>query len=122
MALQISIREYGDVSLLDLEGRSTIDSGESDLLGKYLRDLVANGKRRFLLNLVNLSQVDSSGVGILVEMYVSLKRRGGELKLLSPSPRVLEVLGVYRLLDVIPSFADESQALASFQQRNAATP
>lgn len=122
MALQISIREYGDVSLLDLEGRSTIDSGESDLLGKYLRDLVANGKRRFLLNLVNLSQVDSSGVGILVEMYVSLKRRGGELKLLSPSPRVLEVLGVYRLLDVIPSFADESQALASFQQRNEATP
>jgi anti-anti-sigma factor len=122
VALQISIREYGDVSLLDLEGRSTIDSGESDLLGKYLRDLVANGKRRFLLNLVNLSQVDSSGVGILVEMYVSLKRRGGELKLLSPSPRVLEVLGVYRLLDVIPSFADESQALASFQQRNAATP
>lgn len=122
MALQISIREYGDVSLLDLEGRSTVDAGESDLLGKCLRDLVANGKRKFLLNLVNLSQVDSSGVGILVEAYVSLKRRGGELKLLSPSPRVLEVLGVYRLLDAIPSFADESQALASFRQRNSATP
>jgi anti-sigma B factor antagonist len=70
-----------------------------------------------LLNLVSLAQIDSSGVIIIVEMYVSLKRTGGELKLLSPRGRVLDVLTVFRLLDVIPSFEDETNALASFQPR-----
>ena len=117
MGLEISVRECGDVSILDLLGRSTIDGGESELLSKHLRDMTAAGKRRLLLNLMNLSQIDSSGVGIIVEMCVSLKRSGGELKLLSPRDRVLDVLKVFRLLDVIPSFEDETNALASFRLR-----
>ncbi len=114
MGLQISIRQCGDVSILDLLGRWTIDSGESEL---HLRDLNATGKSKLLLNLANLAQIDSSGVSIIVKMYVSLKRTGGELKLLSPRGRVLDVLIVFRLLDVIPSFEDETSALASFQPR-----
>jgi anti-sigma B factor antagonist len=117
MGLEISVRERGDVSILDLLGRSTIDGGESELLSRHLRDLTDDGKRKLLLNLMNLSQIDSSGVGIIVEMYVSLKRSGGELKLLSPRDRVLDVLTVFRLLEVIPSFEDETNALASFQLR-----
>ncbi len=70
---------------------------------------------------MNLSQIDSSGVSIIVEMYVSLKRIGGELKLLSPRGRVLDVLTVYRLLDVIPSFEDETNALTSFGLRGYST-
>ena len=113
------MRECGDVSILDLLGRSTIDAGESELLSKHLRDLTATGKRKLLLNLVNLSHIDSSGVSIIVEMYVSVKRSDGELKLLF----VLDVLRVFRLLDVIPSFEDETNALASFQPRTcSATP
>jgi anti-sigma B factor antagonist len=115
VGLQISIREYGDVSIVDLQGGSTIYGGESELLSKHLRNLAANGKRKLLLNLANLNRMDSSGIGIIVEMYVSLKRRNGELKLLSPCGRVLEVLRVFRLLDALPSFDDETQALASFQ-------
>ena len=118
MGLQISSRENGDVSVLDLRGRSTIDTGESESLSKHLRDLTVSGKRKLLLNLLNLSQIDSSGVSIIIEMYVSLKRRGGELKLLAPRGRVLRVLRVFRLLDVIPSFEDEAQALESFQPRS----
>jgi anti-sigma B factor antagonist len=116
VGLQISIRERGDVNILDFQGRSTVDTGESVLLSKYLRELTA-GERKLLLNLVNLSRIDSSGVSIIVEMYVSIKRRGGELKLLSPRGRVLDVLTVFRLLDVIPSFEDEIEALASFRPR-----
>jgi anti-anti-sigma factor len=84
VGLQISMRECGNVSILDLLGRSTIDAGESELLSEHLRDLTTTGKRKLLLNLVNLSHIDSSGVSIIVEMYVSLKRSDGELKLLSP--------------------------------------
>ena len=123
MALQISIRECRGVHILDLQGRSTIDTGESKLLGNHLRELTSTGKRKLLLNLVNLSQIDSSGICVIVGMYVSLKRSGGELKLLSPRGRVLDVLTVCRLLDVIPSFEDEIEALASFRPRGfSATP
>lgn len=117
MGLQISIRESADVTILDLRGRSTIDGGESELLSKHLRKLVANGARKVLLNLVGLRQVDSSGVGTIVATYVSLKRKGGELKLLCPRGRVLEVLTLFRLLHNIPSFEDEAEALNSFRPR-----
>lgn len=117
MGLEISMRERGDVDVLDLLGRSTIDGGESEVLSKHLRNLIAKGKRKLLLNLLNLSQIDSSGVSIIVEMFVSLKRSGGELKLLSPRGRVLDVLKVFRLLDIIPSFDDEIEALENFRAR-----
>jgi anti-anti-sigma factor len=117
VGLQISIREWGDVGILDLQGRSTMDTGESELLGRHLRELITSGKRKLLLNLANLSQIDSSGISVIVEMYVFLKRSGGELKLLSPRSRVLDVLTVFRLLDVVPSFEDEIEALASFRPR-----
>jgi anti-anti-sigma factor len=117
VALQFSTREAADVTILDLCGRATIDGGESELLGGYLKKLVASGVRKLLLNLANLTQVDSSGVSIIVGTYVSLKRQGGDLKLLSPEDRVLEVLTVLRLLKVIPSFEDEAQALTSFRPR-----
>jgi anti-anti-sigma factor len=123
VTLQISARESGDVSILDLRGRLTIDAGESELLSDQLRTLVANGVRKLLLNLEDLTQVDSSGVSIIVGTFVSLKRQGGDLKLLCPSGRVLEVLTVLHLIKIIPSFQDEAEALASFRPRGySATP
>jgi anti-anti-sigma factor len=117
VTLQISTREFGDVSILDLRGRSTIDAGESELLSDQLRTLVSNGVRKVLLNLGDLTQVDSSGVSIIVGTFVSLKRQGGDLKLLCRSGRVLEVLTVLHLIEIIPSFQDEAEALASFRPR-----
>jgi anti-sigma B factor antagonist len=118
MGLQISIHESGDVTIMDLRGRSTISGGESELLSGHLQELVAKGVRKLLLNVGNLSQIDSSGVGIIIETYVALKRHGGDLKLLCPSGRVLQVLNVFHLLDIIPSFDDEAEALASFGARS----
>jgi anti-sigma B factor antagonist len=115
MGLQISMRGSGGVTILDLFGRSTVGSGESESLSKYLRSLPAAGTHKLLLNLANLSRIDSSGVSIIVEMYVSVKRSGGELKLLSPRGRVLDVLRMFRLIEVIPSFEDEIEALESFR-------
>jgi anti-anti-sigma factor len=110
MSLHISIRESDDVTIMDLRGRLTISGGESELLSGHLKELVANDVGKLLLNIRDLSQVDSSGVSILIETYVSLKRHGGELKMLCPSGRVLQVLNVFHLLDIIPSFDDEAQA------------
>ena len=117
MGLQISIRESDNVTILDLRGRSTID-GESELLDNRLRKLIANGVRRVLLNLSDLTQVDSSGVGVIIDTYVSLKDQGGDLKLLCPRGRVREVLRVLRLLEIIPYFENETKALASFRPQS----
>jgi len=115
VGLQVSIRESGDVTILDLRGRSTINGGESELLGSRLQELVARGARKLLLNLTNLTQVDSTGVSIIAKTYVTLKGQGGDLGLLRPSGRVREVFAVMHLLEIIPSFEDETQALDSFK-------
>jgi len=117
MGLDVSIRESGDVTILDLRGKSTISGGESELLSGRLQELVAKGASKLLLNIANLSQVDSSGVSVIVQTYTSLKRQGGDLRLLCPAGRVLQVLTVLHLLDIIPSFDDEAQALVSFGPR-----
>ena len=117
MGLQISIRESGDVTIVDLRGRSTID-GESELLSDRLRKLIANGVRRVLLNLSDLTQVDSSGVGVIIDSYVFLRDQGGDLKLLCPRGRVREVLRVLRLLEIIPYFENETKALISFRPQS----
>jgi len=115
VGLHIAIRKFGDVTVLDLRGRSTLNGGESDLLDRRIQELVGGGVRKLLLNVSNLTQVDSSGVSVIVTTFVSLRSQGGELKILGPGGRVLEVFTVLRLLDVIPSFEDETRALASFE-------
>lgn len=114
--IQISIRESGNVTIVDLRGRWTIDgAAESELLSRRLKELVANGMRKYILNLADLTKIDSSGVSIIVQTYVSLRSKGGELKLLRPCGRVLEVFRAVHLLELIPSFEDETHALASFR-------
>ena len=116
MGLQISIRESGDVTILDLQGRVTIGV-DSDLLSGQLENLVANGVRNLLLNLADVTQLDSSGVSAIVGTYVSLRRQGGSLKLLCPRGRVRAVLQVIHMPEIIPTFEDETEALASFRPK-----
>jgi anti-anti-sigma factor len=118
VGLQIVVRQCNDVTILDLTGKSTIDASESELLSRRLRALTDNGKHKLLLNLASLTQMDSTGISAIVEAYVCLQRQDGELKLLGPRGRVLEVLTLFRLLETIPSFKDETQALASFRPRS----
>ena len=114
MSLKISIRESSDVTILDLQGRVTIDN-ESELLDSELRALVARGVRKLLLNLTDLSQIDSSGISVIVTTCVSLRKQGGDLKLLRPRGHVLEVVEPLHLIRIIPSFEDESEAVSSFR-------
>jgi anti-anti-sigma factor len=121
MALQISIRGSADVTILDLRGRLTInDSSDYELLRNALQELIANGVRKFLLNLADLTQIDSSGVSVIVQSYRSLRGLCGDLRLLRPSGHSLEVFRTLHLLEMIPNFDEENLALASFSHRPAA--
>jgi anti-sigma B factor antagonist len=114
MSLQLAVRKSADVTILDLQGKATIGRG-NDVLSSQLRKLIADGTPKVLLNLAGLTQVDSSSLSTIVRAFVSLARKSGALKLLKPSGNVKLVLNTLHLLDVIPSFEDESQALASFR-------
>ena len=115
MGLQISIRESGDVTVLDLQGRVSINDGECELLKSQLEELIAKGVGKFLLNLAEVSQIDSSGLSVIAKTCASLRSRGGDLRFLCPRGAVLEAFRVLRLTEVVATFADESQALASFR-------
>ncbi|MBI3668850.1 MAG: STAS domain-containing protein [Acidobacteria bacterium] len=114
MILQATMRQSGDVTILDLEGRATIGPA-NDLLAAELARLIKGGARKLLVNLRGVKQVDSSSISTLVRTFVSMQSTGGSLKLLSPQGRVRAVLGLTRLLNVIPNFDDEAAALASFR-------
>ena len=114
MGLQVSIRKSADVTILDIQGRATIGRS-NDLLSSYLRKLIADGTPKVLLNLAGLTQVDSSSLSTIVRAFVSLGHESGSLKLLRPCGSVKLVLETLHLLDVIPSYEDEAQAVASFR-------
>jgi anti-anti-sigma factor len=121
VGLQISIRKSGDVNILDVAGKATIGPG-NDSLNSQLRILINEGTRSVLLNLANVTQVDSSGISTIVRTFVTLQCNGGALKLLRPHGRVRMVFELMGLLRAIPTFEDESEAIASFQpQRFSAT-
>ncbi|MGB0034026.1 MAG: STAS domain-containing protein [Candidatus Acidiferrales bacterium] len=114
MGLQITARKSGSVTILDLQGRITIGAS-NDALGTELRKLAEAGPSDVLLNLVGVTQMDSSGISTVVRSFVTLERLGGGLKILNPTGHVREVLELTRLISSIPTYTDEAKAVAAFR-------
>ena len=114
MGLQITSRKSGNITVLDLAGRVIIGVSNDALSGE-LRKLAETGPCDVLVNLANVTQMDSSGISTLVRSFVTLERLGGSLKILSPTGHVREVLELTRLIQSIPCFTDEAKAVASFK-------
>lgn len=114
MGLQLFLRHASDVTIVDLAGIATIGP-TNDSLDSQLRQLIDDGTNKILVNLADVTQLDSSGIGTIVRAFISLKHRGASLKLLRPRGNVRMVLETVHLLDVIPSIEDEAQGIASFR-------
>jgi anti-sigma B factor antagonist len=112
--LSIKERQAGDVTVLDLSGRITIGEG-SVQLRETVRRLLDSGKKKILLNLGEVSYVDSSGIGELVSCYTATSNQGGQLKLLKLTKKIRDLLSITKLLTVFDTYDDEDQALASFK-------
>jgi len=113
MGLQLFVRNTSDVTIVDLKGRVTIGRA-NDFLRNQLGELIEEGTNKILLNLTDVTQLDSSSLSTIVGAFASLKRRGGSLKLLGPQGNVRLVLETVHLLDVVPRVEDEAEAIASF--------
>jgi len=109
----ITTREVGHVTIVDINGRITLGE-ETGKLRDTVRQLIAADKKKIVLNLAKVDYIDSSGVGELVSGYTAVKNAGGELKLLSLTKKVQDVVNVTKLYTVFDIKDDEFSAVKSF--------
>lgn len=117
-AMRITERRAGDVTILELEGRLILEEGEIPLRDGVDR-LVAEGRLNILLDLGQVTRLDSAGVGMLVCKYLTVFRRGGRLKFMHLTARADELMHVTKLFDVFEIFESEAEAIRSFRPSGA---
>jgi anti-sigma B factor antagonist len=116
--LNITERRNDLITVLDLEGKIMLGGGSAEL-HEALRSLVERGERKILLNLADVSYIDSSGLGELVSGYTTLHKAAGELKLFNLSSRVHELMTMTKLLTVFDVYENEAEATESFTSKSA---
>jgi len=114
MSLSLKTRRVENVVVFDLSGRLTI--GEPVMqMRESLRSHINEGNRRFILNLGEVSYIDSSGLGELVSAYTTIRNKGGDVKLLNLTTKTKDLLQMTKLLTVFDTYEDESKALAALK-------
>lgn len=113
MSVKLGTRQVGDVTVIDAAGRITLGEGAS-AFRDLIRDLANKGGQKILLNLSEVSYIDSSGIGELVSGFTTITNHGGSLKLVGLSKRVKDLLQITKLYTVFEVFEDESAAIRSF--------
>jgi anti-sigma B factor antagonist len=112
--MEISRREVGNVTILDLSGRLTSTDGAGRLKEK-VTSLIFEGQKNIILNLANLTYMDSAGLGEMVACHSTATKSGGAVKLANTTGRLKDLLSITKLVTVFDSYDTEAQALRSFQ-------
>lgn len=113
MALRMSDRDVNGVEVLDIEGRIVLGE-ESNAFREKVKGLLAAGKKKIVLNLANVSYIDSAGLGTLVATFHSARSQGATLKLANLGAKFKEVLQVTKLMTVFDTYDNEAAAIQSF--------
>ncbi len=114
MSVKLNTRQVGDVAVIDISGRITLGEG-SGIIRDAVRGLATSGSRKILLNMGDVSYIDSSGIGELVSGFTAVANAGGKLKLLHLTKRVKELLQITGLYTVFDVHEDEADAVLSFK-------
>ncbi len=114
-----SVRQSGDVAILDIAGRIVLGDGSKEVRNK-IADLVSAGHTKILLNLAEVTYVDSSGLGELVSSYSNAAKAGGKIKLLNVQPKIAELLKITKLHTLFECFSDQNHAVSSFVENQQA--
>ncbi len=113
MSFKATSRDVGDVTVIDMDGRITLGEG-SALLRDLIREKLAEGRNKIVMNLAGINYIDSTGLGELVSAYRMIKSQGGELKLLNLNRKVSDLLQITKLYTVFDIHNQEAEAVASF--------
>jgi anti-sigma B factor antagonist len=112
--MHISERAVGGVMIVDVSGKITLGDGGDVALKDKMQSLVQQGKKHVLLNLGEVSYIDSAGLGEIVQAYATVNKNGGALKLLNTTKRIKDLLSITKLLTVFECHDNEAEALKSF--------
>ena len=115
MSVKASTRQLEDVTIVNLSGEIKLADG-ARVLRDIVKGLLSKGEKKILLNLADVSYIDSSGVGELVGAFTSVRNQGGEMKLLRLTKKVKDVLVITKLLTVFDVKDDEAAAIAAFKR------
>jgi anti-sigma B factor antagonist len=113
VSMKATIRQVDAVTIIDVSGRITLGEGCSQLRD-LVREQLAKGNKNILLNLGDVTYIDSSGIGELVHGYTSVANQGGQLKLLNLTKKVHDLLQITKLYTVFDVHDDEAKAVSSF--------
>ena len=113
MSVKLTTHVKGDVTIVDVSGKLTLGEGTS-AFRSTIRELVQGGSRKIVLNMADVSYMDSSGLGELVAAHTTVTTAGGEIKLLNLAKRVHDLLKLTKLYTVFEAFEDEAAAVGSF--------
>ena len=119
MPTRITERRIGDVTVLQVSGRVILGDGAAELRTR-MNDLVDEANLKFLLDLRGVTYIDSFGVGVIAAKYVSVRRKGGDVKLLRLSPRSQRVMRISGLLKIFESFESAEEGIRSFTRAHRA--
>jgi anti-sigma B factor antagonist len=112
--MRVTTRTRGDVTIVDLNGKITIGSGDI-ALRNAMHQAIESGAKKVLINLHEVTTIDSSGVGELVSAYTTATNRGIRLKLVNLPDKVADILTVTQLITVFDVYDSEDDAIAAFQ-------
>jgi len=115
--MQITERAIGDVTVVDVSGKVTLGDGGDTMMKDKLRSLIQQGRRKVLLNLADVSYVDSAGLGAIVQSYATVTNQGGALKLVHVTKRIKDLLAITKLITVFETYDNEAEAVTSFSQK-----
>jgi anti-sigma B factor antagonist len=114
VSVKMTTRQVGDVTVVDAEGRITLGDGATTFRDT-IRDLSNAGNKKLLLNLAEVSYIDSSGIGEMVSGFTTVANQGGQVKLLNLTKRVKDLLQITKLYTVFEVFDDEATAVRSYK-------
>ena len=112
--MNVNTRQVGDVTILDLKGKITIGSGDV-ALRNAVQEVINDGtKKKVLINMADVSTIDSSGIGELVSAYTTATNRGAKLKLINLPAKVTDILTITQLITVFDVYDSEAEGVSSF--------
>ena len=111
--MNLSSRLLGPVAIVDIEGKILLNDGDVEVK-QEVDDLLAQGHDNVILNLEKVPYIDSAGLGEIIRCFTAIRKSGGNLKLLSPNQRLIDLLSITKLVNVFDWYNDETEAVNSF--------